>query len=122
MRTGRPIPPLSLTDPERETLRSWARRPKSAQALALRARMILLCGEGNNNTRVARQIRVRVQSVCKDATHWSTRSLASAAGLSRHFTPTSASWINPVERWFAALTENRFGVAFTAASANWRTP
>jgi transposase len=22
-----------------------------------------------------------------------------------HFTPTSASWINPVERWFAALTE-----------------
>ena len=24
---------------------------------------------------------------------------------SRHFTPTSASWLNQVERWFAALTE-----------------
>ena len=33
--------------------------------------------------------------------------------LARHqrfhvdFTPTSASWLNPVERWFAALTEKR---------------
>ena len=24
-----------------------------------------------------------------------------------HFTPTSASWINLVERWFAALTEKQ---------------
>ena len=24
-----------------------------------------------------------------------------------HFTPTSASWINQVERWFAALTEQQ---------------
>jgi hypothetical protein len=34
MRTGRPIAPLSLTVEERETLERWARRPKSAQALA----------------------------------------------------------------------------------------
>ena len=126
MRTGRPIPPLVLADEERQTLQQWARRPKSAQALALRARMILRCGEGNNNTQVAHQIGVRIQTVCKwrrrfverrldglldeprpgtprkvsdtevervltmtlestpkDATHWSTRSLASASGLSR---------------------------------------
>ena len=24
-----------------------------------------------------------------------------------HFTPTSASWINQVERWFAAITERQ---------------
>ena len=65
MRTGRPIPFLSLSDTERETLRSWARRPKSAQALAFRARLILLCGEGTNNTGVAQQLGVRVQTVCK---------------------------------------------------------
>jgi transposase-like protein len=65
MRTGRPIPLLILSDSERETLGSWARRPKSAQALAFRARMILMCGEGTNNTCVAHQLGVRVQTVCK---------------------------------------------------------
>jgi transposase len=24
-----------------------------------------------------------------------------------HFTPTSGSWVNPVERWFAGITEKR---------------
>lgn len=38
MRTGRPIPPLTLTDDERATLDRWARRPTTAQALAERAR------------------------------------------------------------------------------------
>ena len=59
MRTGRPIPPLSLTETERETLQSWTRRPKSAQALALRSRMILLCGAGNTNAAVAHHLRVK---------------------------------------------------------------
>jgi hypothetical protein len=43
MRIGRPIPPLTLTDAERETLERWARRPTTAQALAQRARVILGC-------------------------------------------------------------------------------
>ena len=34
MRKGRPLPILKLTDEEQETLERWARRPKSAQALA----------------------------------------------------------------------------------------
>ena len=126
MRTGRPIPVLSLTEAEQETLQNWARRPKSAQALALRARIVLRCAEGMTNTAVARQVQVRSQTVGKwrqrfverrldglldeprpgtprkvsdadveraltmtlestpkDATHWSTRSLAKQAGLSR---------------------------------------
>ena len=31
MRLGRPTPPLTLTDDERETLGQWARRPKTAR-------------------------------------------------------------------------------------------
>ena len=45
MRLGRPTPPLTLTDDERETLGQWARRPKTAQALAQRARMVLECSK-----------------------------------------------------------------------------
>ena len=40
MRTGRPIPPLTLTADERGTLERWARRPTTAQALAEPARVI----------------------------------------------------------------------------------
>lgn len=39
MRTGRPMPPLTVTPEERETLERWARRPKTAQAMAQRARL-----------------------------------------------------------------------------------
>jgi transposase len=125
MRTGRPTPALVLTEGERETLERWARRPKSAQALAHRARMILACAEGLNNTQVGRRLHMTMQTVGKwrsrfvqkrldglldeprpgtsqrltdkeveqvvsmtlestpkDATHWSTRSMAQACGLS----------------------------------------
>jgi hypothetical protein len=37
MRTGRPTAELKLAAHEQEALENWARRPKSAQALALRA-------------------------------------------------------------------------------------
>jgi hypothetical protein len=37
MSAGRPLTPLTLTDDERAKLTAWARRPKSAQRLALRA-------------------------------------------------------------------------------------
>ena len=41
MRKGRPIPVLTVTPEEREALERWARRPKTAQALAQRAQLIL---------------------------------------------------------------------------------
>ena len=127
MRTGRPIPPLSLMDEERRTLEQWTRRPKTAQALALRARIILGCGSGKSNTIVSRELQVSGATVGKwrrrflerrvdglldeprpgaprtvgdaevervltltleqtprDATHWSTRSLAAQVGLSKN--------------------------------------
>src|SRR5918995_3733915 len=43
-----------LTDDEREQLQVWARRPKSAQALAQRSRVVLAAADGVGNTQIAR--------------------------------------------------------------------
>ena len=125
MRTGRPKAELVVSAEERVTLERWVGRPKSAQALALRAGIVLDCGSGMSNTAVARRRRISKQmvgkwrsrfvrhrvaglldeprcgaprtvedahieavivrtleSVPRDATHWSTRSMAEASGLS----------------------------------------
>jgi hypothetical protein len=65
MRTGRPIAPLSLAVEERERLKDWARRPKTARALAQRARIVLECASGAANTAVARKLGVTHQTVGK---------------------------------------------------------
>jgi transposase len=52
-RTGRPKAELTLSDDERSTLQRWARRAKSSQDLALRARIVLSCAEGHNNKETA---------------------------------------------------------------------
>jgi transposase len=123
---GRPTNEVALSDDERETLERWARRPKSAQALALRCRIVLTCAEGLNNIEVAQRLGVSRMTVGKwrnrfiecrleglhdeprpgaprtigdddveavivktleqtptDATHWSTRSMAKATGMSQ---------------------------------------
>ena len=65
MTRGRPVPELRLSAEERETLQRWARRPKTAQALALRARIVLACAEGKNNTTVSTAMRLCKQTVGK---------------------------------------------------------
>jgi transposase/transcriptional regulator with XRE-family HTH domain len=64
-RTGRPKAVLELTSDEREQLQRWARRRTSAQALALRSRIVLACAEGRSNTAVAEELGVSVQMVGK---------------------------------------------------------
>jgi transposase len=64
-RRGRPIADLTLSEEERETLTRWARRPKSSQQLALRARIVLTCADGATNTEVAAQLRVARPTVGK---------------------------------------------------------
>jgi transposase len=56
---------LSLTVEECETLERWARRPKSAQALAQRSRIILECAAVKPNTVVARKLGLTHQTVGK---------------------------------------------------------
>ena len=55
-RTGRPKAELVLTAEEREQLQRWARRAKSAQALALRSKIVLACAEGLDNKTVAAKV------------------------------------------------------------------
>ena len=50
------------------------------------------------------------------------RWLAKRPRFHLHFTPTGASWLNLVERWFALLTDKQFAAACTAAPASWRRP
>ncbi len=124
---GRPKAPLVLTQEERQTLERWARRRTSAQAVALRARIVLACAEGATNVAVAEQLGIWPQTVAKwrsrfvrerlegladeprpgrprtiadeqveqvivatlerpppdHDTHWSTRSMARATGMSQ---------------------------------------
>jgi transposase len=63
MRLGRPVPPMVLTTDERDTLERWTRRPTTAQALALRARLVLRCAAGETATAIARDVQVTKQTV-----------------------------------------------------------
>jgi transposase len=65
MARGRPKAALVLAADEREQLGIWSRRRKTAQALALRAHIVLDCAEGLSNEEVADQRRVSKQMVCK---------------------------------------------------------
>ncbi|WP_405512176.1 IS630 family transposase [Streptomyces canus] len=64
-RPGRRKSELVLSDEERAQLTRWARRAKTAQFLALRARIVLRCAEGRTNKQVAAELGVREQSVSR---------------------------------------------------------
>src|SRR5678816_675449 len=106
---GRPKAQLVLSRTEREQLEALTLRRKTAQALALRARIVLACAAGADNKVVAVRQRVTQQTVSKwrarfvehrldglldaprpGAPHWSTRSMALDAGLSQ--TAVSRIW------------------------------
>jgi transposase len=118
--------PVELSAVERAQLESWTRRRTSAQALALRARIVLLAADGLNNTEIAGALGIHrnvagkwrsrfvehrldgltdeprpgrprtvtddqveevivktLETTPKDATHWSTRSMAKEVGLTQ---------------------------------------
>jgi transposase len=65
MRTGRPTKPLDITVEERQKLELLARRPKSSQALAMRARIVLNCAGDLTNDKVAQKLNVTRPTVGK---------------------------------------------------------
>src|ERR671921_156790 len=71
-RSGRPKAELVVTGDEREQLTRWSRRAKTAQALALRAKIVLACANGRSNTEVAARLRVTAGTV----TRWRGRFVA----------------------------------------------
>ena len=62
---GRPTVEIGLSGDERKTLQRWARRHSSAQALALRCRIVLAAAEGRTNTDIAAELRVNQVTVSK---------------------------------------------------------
>ena len=125
---------IELTDQERLQLEGWARRRTTAQALALRSRIVLAVADGDrSNTELAGELGVSrgmvakwrsrfaehrldgltdeprpgrprtisddqvdavitktLETTPKDATHWSTRSMATEVGLTQ--TAVSRIW------------------------------
>src|SRR3954454_18810199 len=75
-RTGRPKAELVVSDDERAQLGRWSRRATSAQALALRSRIVLACAEGASNTVVAQRLGCSAATVGK----WRARFLERRLG------------------------------------------
>jgi transposase len=71
-RPGRRMPDLVLSDAERAELTRWTRRAKTAQFLALRARILLRCAEGGTNKQVATDLGIAHATVNR----WRSRFVA----------------------------------------------
>ena len=78
------LEPVVLTDDERQVLEGWARRRKTAQALALRSRIVLACADGGPVSGVAADLGISRTTAGK----WRSRFLESRLeGLSDEPTP-----------------------------------
>jgi transposase len=65
MRTGRPKKPITLQPADKEKLEMLARRPKTAQRLAMRSKIVLRAAEGLPNGEIARGLGVTGATVGK---------------------------------------------------------
>ncbi len=79
-----PIPfavSIELTDEERAVLEGWTRRRKSAQALVLRARIVLMASEGLwSNGEIAEALAVSRPTVTKWRNRFAQRRFEGSGG------------------------------------------
>jgi len=135
MRRQRHNKPLLLTDDERRTLEQWARRPKTAQRLASRSRIVLACAEGETNRTVAGRLLVSSNSVCKWRERFRVRRLEGLSDEPRPGAPRKATDDMVVEvitrtlegpppnttQWTTRSMANVAGLSKDTISRLWRT-
>ena len=52
MQPGPRLKPLTIAPQDQVQLTAWSRRPKTAQGLAVRARIVLLASRGESNSNI----------------------------------------------------------------------
>ena len=88
---GRRFGPLELDEVERRELTSLASRRSTAQGLALRARIILACAEGEQSKVVAARLGIDPDTVGKWRTRFAAKRLDGLADLPRRGAPRTFS-------------------------------
>ena len=134
MAIGRPTKPLNVSPQEKEKLSMLARRPKSAQAIAMRARIVLGCNDGLSNGEVAKRLRITGATVCKWRERFRVERLEglldeprlgaprsiSDARVEEVITNTLESMPGNSTHWSTRLMAKKTGLSQTAIVRIWR--
>jgi transposase len=134
MARGRKIPTVTMTAQERETLERWARRPTTAQALAMRARVVLASANGRSILDVAREeqiswatakrwrarfMRSRLDGLLDEPRPGAPRQVADA-DVERVLTLTLESTPREATHWSTRAMARTSGLSQTTVARIWR--
>jgi len=131
---GRANVELVLNEAEREQLQAWARRRKTAQALAQRSRIVLACAAGSRNQRVANEVGVTPQTVSKWRNRFAQKRLDGLLDAPRPGAPRTIDDVRvdaliartleaqPADatHWSTRTMARESGLSQTAVSRIWR--
>jgi len=134
MRTGRPRKPLIVKPEDREKLEMLLRRPRTAQRLAVRSKIVLRAAEGWSNLEIARRLEITGATVGKWRERFRTLGLEGLADEPRPGAPrtlTDAMVEEAVTRtlesqppagthWSTRSLAKQLGLSQTAVARIWR--